>query len=84
MARGDQLGRQWKLILKLISSSIGKSVGELAKELEFRSWIMSWGALAEVLEPEWLREEIRKQAEAVLSIYGAGTEKDASLRSGAD
>ena len=34
MARGDQLGRQWKIIQALMSSRRGKSVSELALELE--------------------------------------------------
>jgi predicted DNA-binding transcriptional regulator YafY len=34
MARGDQLGRQWKIIQTLISSRMGKSAAELAEELE--------------------------------------------------
>ena len=34
MARGDQLGRQWKIIQTLISSKIGKSAAELAQSLE--------------------------------------------------
>ncbi len=34
MARGDQLGRQWKIIQTLISSKRGKSAAELASELE--------------------------------------------------
>lgn len=33
MARGEQLGRQWRVIQKLISSRQGTSVGELAAEL---------------------------------------------------
>jgi predicted DNA-binding transcriptional regulator YafY len=33
MARGDQLGRQWKIIQNLITSRLGKSVGDLAKNL---------------------------------------------------
>jgi len=36
---------------------------------EIKSWIMSWGAMAEVLEPESLREEIREEVEAVLQCY---------------
>ena len=36
MARGDQLGRQWKIIQTLISSRKGKSASELARELECR------------------------------------------------
>ena len=34
MARGDQLGRQWKIIQTLISSRIGKSAADLAEEME--------------------------------------------------
>jgi len=33
MSRGDQLGRQWKIIQTLISSTSGKSVADLADEL---------------------------------------------------
>ena len=34
MARGDQLGRQWKIIQTLISSRKGKSAADLAQDLE--------------------------------------------------
>ena len=34
MARGDQLGRQWRVLQTLISSRRGKSAAELADELE--------------------------------------------------
>ncbi len=34
MARGDQLGRQWSILQTLIVSKRGKSVAELAAELE--------------------------------------------------
>jgi len=34
MARGDQLGRQWKIIQILVSSKRGKSAAELADDLE--------------------------------------------------
>ena len=34
MARGDQLGRQWRIIQTLISSKMGKSAAGLAEELE--------------------------------------------------
>ena len=36
MARGDQLGRQWRIIQILISSRSGKSAAELAAELDCR------------------------------------------------
>ena len=34
MARGDQLGRQWKIIQTLISSKLGKSAADLAGDLD--------------------------------------------------
>jgi predicted DNA-binding transcriptional regulator YafY len=34
MARGDQLGRQWKIIQTLIYSRRGKSAAELASDLD--------------------------------------------------
>jgi hypothetical protein len=34
MARGDQLGRQWRIIQTLINSQLGKSAAELAEEIE--------------------------------------------------
>jgi len=34
MARGDQLGRQWRIIQTLISATRGKSAADLASELE--------------------------------------------------
>ena len=34
MARGDQLGRQWRIIQILITSKLGKSAAELADEIE--------------------------------------------------
>ena len=37
---------------------------------------MSWGAKAEVLEPESLSEEIRAESQAVLEKYGEAHLKD--------
>ena len=34
MARGDQLARQWKIFQKLVTSRYGKSVSDLAKDLD--------------------------------------------------
>jgi predicted DNA-binding transcriptional regulator YafY len=33
MARGDQLGRQWRIIQTLIASRTGKSAADLAEEM---------------------------------------------------
>lgn len=37
---------------------------------EIKKWILSWGPAAEVLEPEALREEIRKELNDMLQKYG--------------
>jgi predicted DNA-binding transcriptional regulator YafY len=42
---------------------------EVAGTDEIKFWIMSWGAKAEVLEPESLRDEIREEAEVILERY---------------
>ena len=34
MARGDQLARQWKIFQTLIASRMGKSAGDLARDLD--------------------------------------------------
>jgi len=39
---------------------------EVAETVELKSWIMSWGANALVLEPEFLGDEIRSEAMAMV------------------
>lgn len=34
-----------------------------------KRWILSWGADVVVVEPEWLREEISKEAKAINALY---------------
>ncbi|MCL4441209.1 MAG: WYL domain-containing protein [Firmicutes bacterium] len=36
---------------------------------EFRTWVIQWGSVAEVLEPKALREEMRSMAMAVAGLY---------------
>ena len=36
---------------------------------EMKTWIVQWGDMVEVLEPDWLREGMRKMAERILNIY---------------
>ena len=49
------------------------------EEIEF--WVMSWGSKAEVFEPQFLREEIRVEAEAAVEKYGrAGAAQEESAR----
>ena len=45
---------------------------------EIRSWVMSWGAEAEVLEPQSLRKGVRAQAEQMASAYAGKTRATAS------
>jgi proteasome accessory factor B len=53
--------------LVYVLSSI--STFEACGTAEMRTWIMQWGDMVEVLEPDWLREEIRKSAQKILDIY---------------
>jgi proteasome accessory factor B len=36
---------------------------------EMRTWIVQWGYAVEVLEPDWLKEDICKIARRVVEIY---------------
>ena len=49
MARGDQLGRQWKIIQTLISSRRGKSAAELAEALRRPGLNILWATLLGLL-----------------------------------
>jgi predicted DNA-binding transcriptional regulator YafY len=53
---------------------------EVAGTEEIRQWILRWGAGAEVLAPADLREEMRREAQAMLAAYGPA---GAAKRSGA-
>ena len=43
---------------------------EVAGTDEIKFWIMSWGSHALVLEPEFLRDEIKAEAERISERYG--------------
>ena len=45
---------------------------EVAVTDEIRSWIMGWGAKAEVLEPEFLKAEIQSEVEEMQERYKKG------------
>lgn len=36
---------------------------------EMKTWLVQWGEMVEVLEPDWLREDICELARNVLEIY---------------
>jgi predicted DNA-binding transcriptional regulator YafY len=42
---------------------------EVAGTEEIKRWILTWGARAMVLAPEFLRQEIRREAEKMLKTY---------------
>jgi predicted DNA-binding transcriptional regulator YafY len=44
--------------------------------MDFRAWILGWGGLVEVLEPETLKSEIVNVASSILHIYGMKKESD--------
>ena len=48
---------------------------EVAETVELKSWIMSRGANALVLEPESLRDEIRAEAMAMVDMHNVGREE---------
>ena len=52
---------------------------EVAGTDEIRFWIMTWGSKAEVLSPASLRDEIRAEAEMMVSRYGASIVAEESL-----
>ena len=66
--------RQWHR-----SQRIGEVEGEwfevtlaCAASFEVQNWILSWGRNAEVVAPEGLRESVKREAEAMVGIYGGG------------
>lgn len=43
----------------------------VAHPLEMKWWIRSWGPEVEVLAPEWLRDEMRREADRLRTMYGS-------------
>jgi len=43
---------------------------QLAEMVEFKRWIKGFGAEAQVVRPEWLREEVRSELMAAAANYG--------------
>ena len=68
----------WHETQEIVSQKDGSIIfeAEVAGTDEIKFWVMSWGSKAEVLEPPSLREEIRKETEAVRSLYGEGERQE--------
>jgi predicted DNA-binding transcriptional regulator YafY len=65
--------RQWHASQQVAQLDNGGCVLRvaIAEPLEMKPWIRSWGSEAEVLEPEWLRQEIAADLQRALAAYGA-------------
>lgn len=37
---------------------------------EMVPWLMSWGPTLEVIEPEWLKDELKNNLKNTLQVYG--------------
>jgi len=44
----------------------------VAEPREVMWWAFRWGAGAEIMEPDWLREEAKGEVEKMKGIYGRG------------
>jgi predicted DNA-binding transcriptional regulator YafY len=64
--------RQWSEDQKIALHEDGSLTLTMTAQsrLEILSWALSLGSVAEVLEPEWLREEITAEAVALTEVYG--------------
>lgn len=47
---------------------------KVAGTVEIKIWVMGWGAKANVLEPESLRNEIRSEIQSLINLYDAVAE----------
>ena len=65
------LEREWHPSQKISKNDNGSLIFELTTNhlLEIKQWVLSWGAGAEVLEPEKLRLEIKKELSKALDRY---------------
>jgi predicted DNA-binding transcriptional regulator YafY len=63
--------KTWHASQKLRPQTDGSVIfeAEVAGTEEIKRWILTWGAQAEVLSPKSLREELRREAEALARNY---------------
>jgi predicted DNA-binding transcriptional regulator YafY len=66
--------KSWHPSQKVSTRADGSVIfeAEVAGTEEIKHWVLKWGAKAEVLAPESLRQEIRREAEEMIKTYGRG------------
>jgi predicted DNA-binding transcriptional regulator YafY len=66
----------WHKSQKLHDNPDGSVLFEavIACTMEFKAWILQWGAKAIVLEPKALRDEIQAETMEMLAVYANGIE----------
>ncbi len=69
------LESRWKGCVSLEKKSDGRVVGvfSLSSTLEFKSWVLGFGASAEIVSPQSLRLEIAADLKALAAIYRVKT-----------
>jgi predicted DNA-binding transcriptional regulator YafY len=72
----------WHESQKILPQKDGSLIfeAEVAGTDEIKFWVMTWGANAQVLEPESLREEIRREAAVMLTRYEGETSEQLDSR----
>jgi len=72
----------WHASQRLTRQDDGSIIAEfdLTSTVEIKSWILSFGRHAEVLEPEGLREEMVDEADSMRSRYGGRGKTDAKKK----
>jgi predicted DNA-binding transcriptional regulator YafY len=63
--------KSWHPSQKLSVRADGSVVfeAEVAGTEEIKHWVLKWGAKAEVMAPESLRDEVRQEAEQMVKTY---------------
>lgn len=64
--------REWHPSQELIDEADGGVVAvfRAGSPFEIRAWVLSFGAAAEVLAPDWFREEVKTELTAAAARYG--------------
>ena len=55
--------------VKMLPGEEAEVTFQVAGAKEMIPWLMSWGPALELLEPEWLKEDLKKNLQKTMSIY---------------